>query len=128
MSDPFDASGLLPLVLGVAGHRDLPAEDFPALRSQVRAIIEGLRKECLSTPIWLLSPLALGADQLAAEVALECDVRLIVPLPMLKPLYEKDFATAESLPRFRNLLARADAWFELPLAAGNESEQSIINR
>ncbi|MFB6259993.1 MAG: hypothetical protein ABEJ96_02700, partial [Thiohalorhabdaceae bacterium] len=70
------------------------------------------RRRLPNTPIWLLSPLAEGADQLAAEVLLtfrKADpdgFRLIAPLPMARAEYEADFS-AEGLARFRELAAEA---------------------
>lgn len=102
-------SGLLPLVIGVTGHRDLRPVDREALEAQVRAIFKDLRRRYLATPLVLLSPLAEGADRLAARVALSCSVSLIVPLPMAQDLYEADFETPASLAEFRDLLQQAES-------------------
>jgi hypothetical protein len=107
-----------PLVIGVTGHRDLRAEDLPQLEEIVGQIIEKLKKDSPHTPLILLSALADGADRLVAEVALARGVRLIVPLPMPRHIYETDFSTATSRLKFKELLARAGHWFELPLLHG----------
>ncbi|MFL6590650.1 MAG: hypothetical protein ACJ8M4_10820, partial [Chthoniobacterales bacterium] len=57
----------------------------------------------------LLSPLAEGADRLAAEVALARGITLRVPMPMVQSEYEKDFPERESLEEFRKLLNAAEA-------------------
>src|SRR5512135_247682 len=90
----------LPLILGITGHRDLRPEDGADLEARVRAILEDLRKRYRDTPLVLLSPLAEGADRLAARVALDCGTRLIVPLPMSQDLYETDFETPASRADF----------------------------
>src|ERR1700687_1360797 len=107
-----------PLVIGVTGHRDLRAEDLPRLEEIVSKVIEKLKKDSPHTPLILLSALVDGADRLVADVALARGVRLIVPLPMPRHIYETDFSTATSKHKFEELLARAGHWFELPLLHG----------
>ena len=121
---PTDAR--VPLVVGVTGHRDIRADHREALERRVRGILLNLRKDYPATPLILLSPLAEGADRLAARAALDGRVgaRLIVPLPMPQAMYEEDFSTPGSLGEFRELLAKAHHSFVIPLAAGN-SEASI---
>jgi hypothetical protein len=100
---------LAPLVIGVTGHRDLRPEDHDELKKQIRHILKELQNLYRHTPIILLSPLAEGADRLAAEVALEVGARLVVPLPMPQHLYEQDFESPDSPPdslkEFHRLLA-----------------------
>jgi hypothetical protein len=115
--------GPLPLVIGVTGHRDLREEDREALEAQVRGVFAELRGRYRDTPVTLLTPLAEGADRLAARVALECNARLIVPLPMPRALYEADFQTPASLTEFDSILQRAEGWLELPLLPGNTEEK-----
>ena len=57
--------------------------------------------------VQLLSPLAEGADQLAAEVAIDMGIPLIVPLPMAIPDYLEDFTTDSSVDRFHELCEAA---------------------
>ena len=57
----------------------------------------------------LLSPLAEGADRLAAEVALARGIKLLVPMPMAQREYERDFVAQGSLDEFRRMLAAAAA-------------------
>lgn len=116
----------LPLVIGVTGHDDLRDEDRQKLEAQVQGVFADLRRRYPSTPLVLLSPLAEGADRLVARIALEQGVRLIVPLPMSKALYEEDFQTQASREEFNKLLQQAEWWFELPLrqdTGGDEVEQ-----
>jgi hypothetical protein len=106
-------SGRLPLVFGVSGHRDLRAGDVPQLREQLFRVFARFRAAYPHTPFQLLTPLAEGADRLAAEVALASEVELLVPLPMERKEYEKDFTTAESLAEFRALLAMAESHWRI---------------
>src|SRR5271157_2523659 len=103
--------GPLPLVIGVTGHRDLRPEDHETLKAQLRSVFTKLQHRYPATPLILLSPLAEGADRLAAGVALEMNIHLVVPLPMPREEYERDFTTAESRNEFHTLVAKADRSF-----------------
>ena len=103
----------LPLVVGITGHRDLREKDHEPLKQKIRKIFAELRQRYPATPLILLSPLAEGADRLAAQVALELDIRLVVPLPMPKDEYEKDFETPQSKADFNELLHKAERSFAL---------------
>jgi hypothetical protein len=113
----------VPMVLGVTGHRDLVLEDIPLLEQMTGAFFDELKQRFPHTPMVLISPLAEGADRLAARVALKHGARLIVPMPMERELYEQDFAAPESRREFGELLACADPWYELPILPGATREQ-----
>lgn len=115
-SSPGPKSERIPLVFGVSGHRDLVPADLPKLQEQLRDIFARLRAAYPATPFKLLTPLAEGADRLAAEVALASGIELWVPLPMKQREYERDFTKTESLVEFRALLAKAASHWELPIA------------
>jgi hypothetical protein len=136
----FDCAQVLaPLVIGITGHRDLRDEDRKILEERVKGIFSKLHEDYRETPLVLVSPLAEGADRLAAEAALaaHAGVRLIVPLPLPIDLYEMDFdhvsvleapsATVvvekDSRPEFRALLDQAYATFPLDLVQGNTFEK-----
>ncbi len=102
---------LLPLVLGVTGHRNINPGN-PALAAGVQSQLNRLKRAFPHSPFILLSSLAEGADQLVARLALEClDARLIVPLPFSETEYRRDFATLESQREFTALLGRAESVF-----------------
>lgn len=98
---------------GVSGHRDLVPVDLPELRKQLRRIFDYFRAAYPDASFRLLSPLAEGADRVAAEVALACKVQLWVPMPMAQSEYERDFTAPESLEEFRRLLGLAHAHWEI---------------
>jgi hypothetical protein len=101
----------LPLVIGVTGHRDLRERDIPLLKAEVAEVFDRLDQDYANRPslfermlrlargapsrrvmpIVVLSSLAEGADQLAAEVALERGLRVIAPLPLPVEEYRRDF-------------------------------------
>lgn len=120
-SNPGSSSERIPLVFGVSGHRDLLPADVPKLHEQLRSIFGRFRAAYPNTPFKLLTPLAEGADRLAAEVALAAGIELWVPLPMEQREYERDFTKTESLVEFRALLAKAEAYWEVPIATGLRS-------
>jgi hypothetical protein len=102
---------VLPLLLGVTGHRDLRAEDVLQLEARVREVFDEVQRQTPHMPLLVVSALAEGADRLVARIALERGHRLVAPLPMPPEVYETDFATQESREEFHALLARADPWF-----------------
>ena len=104
---PNAQKGLLPLAVGVTGHRDLGVEETANVTRQVRRLFETLHDAYPHTPFILLSSLAEGADRLVARTALECGVELYVVLPMERELYERDFRSAQSLEEFRDLMRQS---------------------
>ncbi len=128
MTTQGDSSPLprLTVNIGIVGHRNISPACEPLLRQRVSSFLrlvmeqvqgflqqEGVRS--LVSELYapqpprfvLLSPLAEGADTLAAEEALALGYELHVPLPMAREEYEKDFESPESLATFRRLLAEA---------------------
>ena len=114
---PNVSAVLAPLVIGITGHRDLRQQDRKELENKVRDVLRGFLTQYPATPIILLSPLAEGADRLAARVALEIGAALVVPLPMTQHLYERDFESPESLAEFHWLLEQAEHRFEIEMLA-----------
>jgi hypothetical protein len=113
---------LIPIVVGVAGHRDLRPEHLAPLEQKAREIFQAFREKYPDSPITLLSALAEGADRLVAKVALEFGAELIVPFPMPASEYKKDFTNPPSEREFDELLTKSRHSFELPLVQGNTAE------
>lgn len=101
---------LLPVVVGITGHRDIPEEAVAALEKQVESLLLQVKKQYPHCPVIVLSSLADGADRLAARAALKAECMLQVPLPMPLEDYEKDFGEA-SKREFHELLSHAEAVF-----------------
>lgn len=99
------SDGLLPFVVGITGHRDIPCDDEAPLRARFGEILERFGLGYPNTPIVVLSALAAGADVLAAQEALDHGIDVVACLPMPQAEYEHDFSPAE-LERFRSILAR----------------------
>ena len=113
-----------PFIFGVSGHRDLVSTDLPELRQQLQRIFNHYRCAYPTASFRLLSPLAEGADRVAAEVALQSGMELHVPIPMALPEYERDFTTPESLDQFRRLLGAARAQWEI---SGSSSDAAALS-
>lgn len=109
------------LVIGVTGHRKLRESDLPGLQSRVRTFLLDLQARYPDLPLVLLSSMAEGSDQLAAQVALDLGLRVIAPLPLPLDLYREDFD-----PPCLELLDRQLQQVEtiyLPLDRGSTLEQ-----
>ena len=127
----------LPFVLsvGVTGHRaeSLPAGAIEPLRNRIRDVLlliadagQALlnREQACFAPVpprlRFVSPIADGADQIAAEVALELGWELQVVLPFNRAQYRATLANHGARERFDELLQRANCVLELP--GGDETQ------
>lgn len=110
----------IPLVIAVTGHRDLVPDEVPGIRERVRNLLADLAKRYPERRLRVMSPLAEGADRLVAREAVALGVELIVPLPMPREAYIKDFQTEESVREFDHLCAAANEILELPVARRNK--------
>ncbi|HEY0662317.1 MAG TPA: hypothetical protein VGD21_13470 [Lysobacter sp.] len=109
------------LVVGVTGHRHLRAAEIPVLQEQVRAFLIELQARYPDLPLVLLSSLAEGTDQLAAQVAFDLGLRVVAPLPMPAELYRDDFSDAGRVALFEHQRQHADV-LTLPLRPGSSLE------
>ena len=108
------------LTIGVTGHRDLLADEIPALKDKVRGFFLQLKSDYPDLDLQLITPLAEGSDRLVADVAAEMGINLIVPLPMPQTEYEQDFSSDDAVQAFRDSLdsARVIHLRTLPEAQG----------
>lgn len=147
----------LALRIGITGARRLNADQLDRIQAQMRDLLGAAKQEMTAlaqdarvatfyehaegeTPVpalRMISPLARGADRLAARAALVLGYELYVSMPFEQAEYEKDFTgredpielplTAnEDLAQFRELLQQASARIaldgarELSPGAGND--------
>ncbi|THD12132.1 hypothetical protein [Metallibacterium scheffleri] len=108
---------MIPLVVGVTSHRNIPAGEIESIRRRVREFLAQLQHDFPALPLVVLSALAEGGDQLVAQEALALGARLIAPLPLPRDLYLEDFADPTTRARFEALCAHAEV-LQLPLRAG----------
>ncbi len=120
-------NGSIPIVIGVTGARLLREEDLPALREAVRNEIRGIRGQCPTSRILLMTGMAEGADQLCAREALAEGCGLIACLPMAQAEYEKDFA-GEALESLRELCSLAEETFVVPEAEPHLDTRDYLYR
>jgi len=106
---PVLRQGLVPITVGVTGHRDIPKEDEPLLNAALLGQLQRIATDHPHSPLLFLSGLAEGADRLAARCALNAGWQLGAVLPLPQDQYETDFDSEQSIAEFRDLLAQA-AW------------------
>ena len=63
--------GCVPLVIGVAGHRDPKPEHLPVLKERCKQILIDIFNHLPNTPILMINGLAAGMDSVAAEIFIE---------------------------------------------------------
>jgi hypothetical protein len=129
----------LAIRVGVTGHRDLSSAEPGALEERVGQVLRTIeasvasaqseaRGDLLSASastalMQLVTPLAEGADRLAARVAVERKWRLLVPMPFSKTEYQRDFPN--SIAEFESQLAVAasdERGPQIVTLAGNRNE------
>ncbi len=100
--------------LGVTGRRVIPEKEGGRIGAEVAALLAAAEAAVASVPpnlrpaMRLLSPLAEGADRIAARAALARGWRLDVLLPFPAVEYARDFdAASGSLEEFQALLGRS---------------------
>ena len=128
------------LCLGVTGHRAgaLNAAKLAGLRACIRDTLElvsaaaGALREAHGpyfddgpATYRLVSPIADGADQIAAEVALELGWELQVIIPFDRKSYRASLANAQSRRCFDRLAERAACILELP-GGGEPAADSYV--
>ena len=108
------------LSVGVTGHRPdrLARADLPELRARVGEALSSLQAGSRGQ-VTLISALAEGADQLAAEVAMAAGIPFVCPLPFPIESYVQDFSSGGARRSFRTLLAQAAEVEELPGSRGS---------
>jgi hypothetical protein len=133
----------LPFVLrvGVTGHRAgvLPVESAEAVTSRIRevlALIDAAGADLLSgspecfaqtlPQLRFVSPVADGADQIAAEIALEAGWALEAVLPFDRARYRESLANAGARERLDRLLDRAACILELPGDLDDEVDAYVM--
>ena len=113
---PLINGAQVPLVVGVTGHRDLVAGEQDLIKSHIRDFFESFQHSFPGLPLQIITPLAEGADRLAAEVADELGIPIVALLPMPRALYQDDFQ-GESLQEFEEWM-RLSEIVELQLLPG----------
>ncbi len=121
----LDGQRKIPIVVGVAGHRNIRNEDLDNLKNSIVRELENLKESCPHSEILMLSTLTRGGDTLSSLCAIQLGIKLVCALPMPLEEYRKDFSDDE-LETFDKLLDYASDVFvvpnteEIPEDAGRE--------
>ncbi len=91
------------VIFGITGHRDLCKRDLDYLKREIKKIFEKYLKIYPGKKPVLLSPLAEGADMLAAEAALEEGMELWVEIPFEERAYLETFECKRSIKKYEDL-------------------------
>ena len=118
----------IPLYISITGHRDIRDEDKNLLKKIIKDFIKDKQSQCPYTPLVLLTPLAEGADRIAAEAASESGIDFIGTLPMPIEEYKKNFDAHGSVEEFNSLLSKASGIIEIPLLEGVSIEEFHNNQ
>ncbi len=129
---------LVPIVLGITGHRNPRPDVIPELERKLAAVLTAIDRAAPFSPIVFLSPLAAGCDQLAARIAVNfrrirhdvgMRVELVVPLPLPLAEYRNDFADdPAALAEFERLRACASYEVQLPpISVINDQDGAMGN-
>ncbi|WP_330329659.1 hypothetical protein OHS33_07900 [Streptomyces sp. NBC_00536] len=99
--------------IGVTGHRSLPGEVLAHVEDGLRAVLDGH-----DGPLEALSSLAEGADQLFADIALQCGADLTVVIPSAD--YEATFGGGAPLAGYHRLRRLATQEIRLDFARSTD--------
>jgi hypothetical protein len=125
----------------VTGHRAeaLPKDKVDLLRSRIRDILQLIadagidlasrERACFASDrpvLRFVSPIADGADQIAAEVALELGWELQAILPFTRDHYRTSLADHGARERFDALIGRAAITLELPGEEHSEIDAYVM--
>jgi hypothetical protein len=125
----------------VTGHRKdaLPAGALLTLHERLQTVLETLRTQADAVhsanrqffsadlpKLIFVSPLADGADQIAAEIALRLGFELHAMLPFDRERYRSDMSDDESRLRLDALLSRANCILELPGESSHHLESYVM--
>ena len=111
-------------IIGISGHRDLKISEIPQYKKEIKDILQKKMEQYPNREIYILTPLAEGADQLIAKVAKELGLRYEVLLPMPLELYKKDF-TPQKYKEFYDLYIDAVGARTVELVDDNRVEDIV---
>lgn len=112
-------------IIGISGHIDLKYSEIPKYKKEITTFLKEKIENYPNREVYILTPLAEGADQLIAKVAKELGLRYEVLLPMPLELYRKDF-TSQKYKEFYSLYIDAVGSTTIELVDDNRLED-IVN-
>ncbi len=113
------------ITIGVTGHRFLIEVDI--ITAGIDQALNHIEMTFGDSFFQVVSPLAEGADRLAAQRVLKRKgSKLVVPLPLPQTDYLMDFKSPDSKKEFQALLTQADQVFTLPPAPTREEAYAAV--
>ena len=100
------------IIVGVTGHRDIDKEQKLQLKTKVCEILSEIKNNNSDSRVVVMSGMAIGADMICAEAAIEMNCTLSAALPMEVSEFRKDFS-AEDVQDFDRLIAQTDEIFSV---------------
>lgn len=119
---PVAAAPVVPLLVGVVGHRDLLPGEVPAIRAAAERLLRAIRDQQPDVPVRLLSAQAEGADLLVADVALELGIGITAVLPYSAPRCRADLTNDAARAVFDRTMAGAERLELAPAADGHADD------
>lgn len=115
---------LLPIVVGVSGHRDIHPGSVALIGDRVRNVLQSLAK-LYPESLCVMSALAAGADQVVAEITIELGLPLICVLPMERSQYRDSFDFDADALRFDKLIDHHSVCLRMTLPPPGASVGSV---
>lgn len=105
---------MIPIIVGVTGHRNIVEDDKPEIKKQVIASLREITELCKAkiksgkdTPVIMLNGFAQGADMLCAEAAFEVGIDVYAVLPCVEETYLESFDDEVDKRKLHGYLERA---------------------
>lgn len=105
---------MLPLLVGVTGHRDICPSALPAIRGRVREILENLISLYGLSQLHVLIGMAEGADLEVAEIAADLGLARVQLFPTTIEQHQKTLSPS-ALERYATLQEHHPALLEIVL-------------
>ena len=121
-------SQLIPLTVGLIGHRKLLPQELDGLVAEFDDFLAGLLGSFKHTPILLLTSLAEGADRIALRSRFRDSLTICAVLPFEIEDYRSDFQGAHSLKDFEDSLSRVDQCIEAFSSDSKSSQRNLDYR
>ena len=121
-------SQLIPLTVGLIGHRKLLPQELDGLVAEFDDFLAGLIGTFKHTPILLLTSLAEGADRIALRSRFRDSLTIYAVLPFEIEDYRSDFQGEHSLKDFDDSLHRVDQCIEVFSSDSKSSQRDLDYR
>ena len=121
--------GLVPITLGITGHRDIPDSDISLIESAINSCLETVDKDYPNSPKVLISGLAEGVDQIAALCAVNKGWKLHALLALPKEEFLTTFDQTNKKTSIANLefLLGKSSWITVASDSNTPAPECFIN-